>query len=83
MKARFAVKLIFGLALVAALIFACYRITDTLTGLFGNIFSGGGIYDDSGDYELYTPEPMPTMPSYIGDDSFYDNAGSVEFDDEQ
>lgn len=82
MKARFTVKLILGLVLVAALIFVCYRLTDSLAGLIGNIFSGGELPDDAGDYALYTPEPMPTMPAYIGDDSFYDNAGSVEFGDE-
>lgn len=82
MKARFIVKLILGLMLVAALIFLCYRLTGSLAGLIGNIFSGGKIDDESGDYELYTPEPMPTMPAYMGDDSFYDNADSVEFGDE-
>ena len=82
MKAGYIVKLILGLMLVAALIFLCYRLTDSLAGLIGDIFSGGRINDDSGDYELYTPEPMPTMPAYIGDDSFYDNAGSVDFGEE-
>lgn len=82
MKAGYIVKLILGLMLVAALIFLCYRLTDSLAGLIGDIFSGGRINDDSGDYELYTPEPMPTMPAYIGDDSFYDNAGVVDFGEE-
>lgn len=82
MKAGYIVKLILGLMLVAALIFLCYRLTDSLAGLIGDIFSGGRINDDSGDYELYTPEPMPTMPAYIGDDSFYDNAGGVDFGEE-
>lgn len=82
MKARYTVKLILGLGLVAALIFVCYRMTDSLAGLVGSIFSGGEIMDDNGDYALYTPEPMPTMPDYMGDDSFYDNAGNVEFEDE-
>ena len=82
MKAGYIVKLILGLMLVAALIFLCYRLTDSLAGLRGDIFSGGRINDDSGDYELYTPEPMPTMPAYIGDDSFYDNAGGVDFGEE-
>ena len=82
MKAGYIVKLILGLMLVAALIFLCYRLTDSLAGLIGDIFSGGRINDDSGDYELYTPEPMPTMPAYIGDDSFYDNAGRVDFGEE-
>lgn len=82
MKAGYIVKLILGLMLVAALIFLCYRLTDSLAGLIGDIFSGGRINDDSGDYELYTPEPMPTMPAYMGDDSFYDNAGGVDFGEE-
>lgn len=82
MKSRFAVKLILGLVLVAALVFLCYRLTDSLAGLIGDILSGGDIDDESGDYEMYTPEPMPTMPAYIGEDSFYDNADSVEFGEE-
>ena len=81
-KARFIVKLILGLMLVAALIFICYRLTDSLAGLIGDIFSGGRIEDGSGDYELYTPEPMPTMPDYMRDDSFYDNADSMDFGEE-
>ena len=81
MKAKFIVKLILGLMLVAALIFLCYRLTDSLAGFIVDIFSGGEIEDDRGDYELYTPEPMPTMPEYMGDDSFYDDAGSVDFGD--
>lgn len=82
MKYRFVVKLIFGLMLVAALVFLCYQLTDSLAGLIGDILSGGDIDGESGDYETYTPEPMPTMPAYIGEDSFYDNADSVEFGDE-
>ena len=64
------------------LVVAGYRLTtffaDTIIGMITN----ETIIDDSGDYQLYTPEPMPTMPAYMGEDSFYDNAGDVDFDGE-
>ncbi len=82
MKKGLIVKGILGLLLIVLLIVAGYRMigffADTIVGMINN----ETIADDSGDYQLYTPEPMPTMPAYMGEDSFYDNAGDVVFGDE-
>lgn len=82
MKVGIWIKIVLGLILVAALIVLCIRLTDMFVTTITDMLSGKEFIDESGDYQLYTPEPMPTMPDYIGDDSFYDNAGSVDFGDE-
>lgn len=82
MNAKFIVKFILGIVLVLALVLVCYRLMDTITSTAVNWFSNAEIPNVDGDYEIHTPEPMPTMPAYMGDDSFYDNAGNVDFGDE-
>ncbi|MBQ4090226.1 MAG: hypothetical protein IJC56_10190 [Clostridia bacterium] len=57
-------------------------MVDSLATLIVGAFSGSELPDDGYESELYTPEPMPTMPGYMSDDSFYDEAGSVDFGDE-
>lgn len=82
MKKSLIIKIILGLLLVAFLIFAAYRITDYFATAIVRMLNNETIVDESGDYQLYTPEPMPTMPAYMGEDSFYDNADEVDFGDE-
>lgn len=82
MKGAFVIKLILGLALIALLLFAGFKLVTMFTETVIGMLSNDVITDDTGDYQMYTPEPMPTMPPYIGEDSFYDNAGDVVFGDE-
>jgi len=82
MRKGLLIKIILGLVLVALLMYLAVEIvsklTETVVGMLGN----DNIVDESGDYQLYTPEPMPTMPAYMGEDSFYDNAEEVDFGNE-
>ena len=82
MKAGITIKIIIGLLLIALLIFACVRMVDIFASAVVNILSGNDIEMETDEQIMITPEPMPTMPAYMGEDSFYDNAGSVIFDDE-
>ena len=77
MKAAFWIKLALGLLLIAALIMLGYRMVDGLTNAITNIMGGGIIEETDEDFPIETPEPLPTMPAYMGEDGFYDNAGSV------
>ena len=79
MKAGWWVKLIVGLLVVAMLAFLCYKMIDLFADYISNAVVGGTTEGD----EVYleeTPEPMPTMPDYMKQDSFYDHAGSVDGD---
>lgn len=82
MKKGFVVKLVLSVLLVVALVFIGYKMIGALTELIVGAISGAELHNDGYESELVTPEPMPTMPAYMGDDSFYDNAGSVDFGDE-
>ena len=82
MKLSLIVKIVLGIALIALLLFVGIRLVTNLTETVVGMLSNDPIIDESGDYQLYTPEPLPTMPPYIGDDSFYDNADDVVFGDE-
>ena len=77
MKASWWVKLILGLAVIAMLVFLCYKMIDLFAGYISNAVVGGVLKGDEV-YVAETPEPMPTMPDYMKQDSFYDNAGSVD-----
>ncbi len=79
MKAVFWVKLTLGIGLIILLGILGYRLVDMFAGLVGGVKSGAVI--DDGDYVMETAEPAPTMPAYMQDDSFYDNAGSMDFGD--
>jgi hypothetical protein len=78
MKAAFWVKLTLGVGLIALLILLGYRLVDLFAGFIGGVKSGAVV--DDGSYVMETPEPAPTMPDYMQDDSFYDNAGSMDGD---
>ena len=82
MTTRFFIKLLLGLLLIFALTFAGYKLFDGISSMIINVFSGTEIQEAGYENEFATPEPMPTMPDYMNDDSFYDNAGSVDFGDE-
>ena len=82
MKLRFFVKLLCGLLLIAALAFAAYKLLDGISVLIIDALSGTNLPDNGHETEMVTPEPMPTMPDYMTDDSFYDSAGSVDIGDE-
>ena len=82
MKVGFIIKLLAGVLLIVLVAFGGYKLVTIITGTVSDMLTGSLIGEDSTDYQLYTPEPMPTMPDYMGDDSFYDNAGSVDFGDE-
>ena len=82
MKLSLLIKIALGIALIILLLFVGIRLVTTLTETVVGMLSNEPIIDESDDYQLYTPEPMPTMPPYISDDSFYDNAGDVVFGDE-
>ena len=81
MNYRLVIKILMGLLLVAALIFGGLKLINWLSDFIIDIFTGAELDDDYAN-ELVTPEPLPTMPDYMGDDSFYDSAGSVEFNGE-
>ena len=78
MKVGFWVKLVLGLALIALLLMLGVRLVDALVGFLGKI-GGGPAYDE--EYVVETPEPAPTMPDYMLDDSFYDNAADMDYED--
>ena len=82
MKKGLVIKCLLGLALIALLLYAGYRMVDYFADTIIMMLNNDVIYDGSGDYEMYTPEPMPTMPDYMKEDSFYDNADDVIFDGE-
>ena len=82
MKRGLVVKIVLGLLLIIVLVILGFRMVSSLTTLVVDVFSGAEIPEEGYENELYTPEPMPTMPDYMRDDSFYDDAGSVEFGDE-
>ena len=82
MKYRFMIKLVLGLLLIVFLVFTAYKLIDVLTGFVIDAVLGDRALESSYENELVTPEPMPTMPDYMSDDSFYDTAGSVDFGDE-
>lgn len=78
MKPGFWIKLMAGVAAIALLIGALVYLANFLIDAAVGIMGGGIIpADGSGDYVMETQEPMPTMPEYMREDSFYDNAGSV------
>lgn len=77
MKTGFWIKLILGILSIILLIAVGSYMLNGMINAFTSLM-GGEIPDDgSGDYVIETPEPMPTMPAYMQEDSFYDNAGSV------
>jgi len=82
MKTRFFIKLLLGLLLILILTYAGYKLFDGISSLLLDAFTGAEIQETGYENEFVTPEPMPTMPGYMNDDSFYDNAGSVDFGDE-
>ena len=79
MKAAFWIKLALGVGLILLLAMLGFRLVEMFSDFIGGV-KGGAVVDD-GDYVMETPEPAPTIPAYMQDDSFYDNAGSMEFGD--
>lgn len=79
MKAAFWVKLTLGVGVIILLALLGYRLVDLFADFIGGVKNDAVV--DDGAYVMETPEPMPTMPEYMQDDSFYDNAGSVDFGD--
>ena len=79
MKVGYWVKLALGLALVVMLGLAAYKLLDGILDFVAKIDEGGGEIVSAGEYRPETPEPMPTMPEYMGDDSFYDNASDMDY----
>lgn len=82
MKAGIIIRIAAGLALVIVLALVCVKLLDMMGGAVVNLLSGDSTPGGFDEQVMLTPEPMPTMPAYMGEDSFYDNAGSVVFDDE-
>ena len=82
MRTGIAIKLVLGIMLVVLLVIVGYKMLNIFSNTLVGMLNNAEIPNKDGDYQLYTPEPMPTMPDYMGDDSFYDNAGSVDFGDE-
>ncbi|MGI6239137.1 MAG: hypothetical protein ACOYI5_05875 [Christensenellales bacterium] len=81
MKIGFLVKLILGILLIALLVLLGYRLVDTIAGMVGNLAGGGQVVEEDGDYLIPTTEPMPTMPAHMQEDSFYDDAGRMDYGD--
>lgn len=69
-------KLLLMLIVLILLGLVCYRLLRGITGLLTSIPEDGGIvpWEEEPEPED-TPEPVPTMPAWIGEDSFYDHAG--------
>lgn len=78
MKVSFWVRLALGLLVIALLLFLGYRLLNGILDFAVKIPEDGGLVEGEEIYEMETPEPMPTMPAYMMEDSFYDNAGSVD-----
>ena len=83
MKYRYLIKLLLGILFIILLVFTGIRLFSTLTEFMIDMFTGAEVPDSGYENELVTPEPLPTMPDYMADDSFYDNAGSVDFNEMQ
>ena len=81
MKAGYWVKLALGLALIALLCLAAYKLLDGILDFVSKIGDGGGEIVSADEYRPETPEPLPTMPEYMEDDSFYDNASDMDYND--
>ena len=79
MKAGYWVKLALGLALIALLCLAAYKLLDGILDFVSKIGDGGGEIVSADEYRPETPEPLPTMPDYMEDDSFYDNASDRDY----
>ena len=79
MKAGYWVKLALGLALIALLCLAAYKLLDGILDFVSKISDGGGEIVSTDEYRPETPEPLPTMPEYMEDDSFYDNASNMDY----
>ena len=82
MKYRFLIRLLLGLLIIIILSFVGFKMINWLSDFVIDLFIETEFVDNGYENDLITPEPMPTMPDYIGEDSFYDSAGSVDFTDE-
>ena len=74
------IKLTLGIMLIILLVVLGHRLVDAIAGMVGNL-AGGGLIEEDCDYAIHSPEPMPTMPAYMQEDSFYDEAGRMDFGD--
>ena len=81
MKAGYWVKLALGLAWLALLCLAAYKLLDGILDFVSKIGDGGGEIVSADEYRPETPEPLPTMPEYMEDDSFYDNASDMDYNE--
>lgn len=79
MKAVFWIKLTLGVGLIVLLALLGYRLVDVFVDFIGGAMRG--TVADDGEYVMEPPEPAPTIPAYMQDDSFYDNAGSMNAGD--
>jgi len=70
------VKFAIGLVLVILFITLCYILMKGASNFVSNAMSDAPI-DTGGDYAIETPEPLPTMPAEMLDDSYYDDAGKM------
>ncbi len=75
MKSVFWIKLTLGVGLIVLLALLGYRLVDVFVDFIGGAMRGTVV--DDGEYVMETAEPLPTIPAYMQDDSFYDNAGSM------
>jgi len=77
-KAGFWIKLAAGLISIVLLIMVGVWLVNSMIDTFIALFAEeDNLYDGADVYAVGTPEPRPTMPAYMQEDSFYDNAGSV------
>jgi hypothetical protein len=75
MKASYWIKLTLGIGLIVLLALLGYRLVGVFVDFIGGALRGTTV--DDGEYVMETAEPAPTIPAYMQDDSFYDNAGSM------
>ena len=80
MKVSNIIKAAVCVAVIVLLSLLGYRLLNMFIGMFGNVASETE-YEAEEDYVIETPEPMPTMPDYMKEDSFYDNAENPDIDE--
>ena len=74
MRAGTIIKTVVGLAVIVLLIIAGYKLVD----FFISALTDNPAYEDEADYPGDDFETTVTMPPYMAEDSFYDNAESSE-----
>lgn len=74
-------KLIMGILVLCLLVVMAIMMVNGFANVISGLFDGDYTAEDSEEYYMETPEPQPTMPDYMADDSFYDDLGGVDLGD--